>query len=448
MRSRLTLAIVLTVTASMSLSACDTLTNWFDFGKNKPKLQGERISIMAAEQKLTPDPQLANAKVQLPPPMMNHNWPQPGDTPSNKIDHLQAGGTLRTLWTTNAGQGTTDESPLTAPPIVADGVIYVLDAAAHIHSFNAATGAAIWDKSLAPPDSGDPEVGYGGGLAFDDGKLFATTGFGTVRAMDAKTGHDLWTTTAEAPIHSAPVVDGGRVYAITQENRLMVLDENDGHLLWDNQGIAESASIATSTNVAVTGNTVIVPYSSGELNALRTDNGAAYWNQQLTRTGNITALTVINDIAGRPVVDGDAVYAASQSGTVAAINLRTGGRLWTQNVPSIQSPLPVGNYVFLVTTEGQVLCLERNDGRVKWVADLPAFENPGDRTDPIVWTGPLLVSNRLLLFSSTGRAVSINPDTGKVVNEIPIPDGTFIPPVMANGTLYILTNDAQLVALR
>jgi outer membrane protein assembly factor BamB len=142
------------------------------------------------------------------------------------------------------------------------------------------------------------------------------------------------------------------------------------------------------------------------------------------------------------------VFAASHSGTMVAINLRTGGRAWTRNVGSIQAPLAVGNFVFLVTTEGQVLCLTRADGRLKWIMQLPAFIDPDDREEAIVWSGPLLVNNRLLLFSSDGRAVSLLPATGQQVNEIAIPNGTFIAPIFANNTMYVLTNGAQLVALR
>ena len=82
------------------------------------------------------------------------------------------------------------------------------------------------------------------------------------------------------------------------------------------------------------------------------------------------------------------------------------------------------------------------------MTQLPAFEDPEDREDPIVWSGPLLVNNRLLLFSSDGRAISLVPESGQLANQIGIPAGTFIAPVMADGSMYVLTNEAQLVALR
>jgi len=448
MQPRKLLSLSLLVSAMLPLAGCQTLDDIFTWNRTKAKIEGERISIVAPDQELAPDPELTSTTVVLPPPVANNDWPQPAETASNKIDHLAAAGALRPLFTVQAGQGTDSDSILTAPPIEAGGIVYVMDSESHIFAFNADTGAAVWDLDTASSDEDEPERGFGGGLAVDGGKLFAATGFATIKALDARTGKELWNTKVETPAHSAPVAVDGRVYTVTQENQLVVLDENDGHVLWNHQGIVEPAAIATSPSVAVSGEAVIVPYSSGELFALRVDNGSPYWNDQLTRTGNVTALTVINDIAGSPVIDRDLVFAVSQSGTFVAINLRTGGRVWTRNVGSIQKPLVIGDFVFLVSTEGQVVSLSRADGRVKWTATLPAFEDTATLEDPIVWTGPLLVNSRLLLFSSDGKAVSLNPANGQKMNEIDIPAGTFIPPIMARGTLYLLTNGAQLVALR
>jgi outer membrane protein assembly factor BamB len=250
------------------------------------------------------------------------------------------------------------------------------------------------------------------------------------------------------PVHSAPVVVDGRVYIITQENEAQALDSNDGHLLWDHHGTVESAGILSSASVGVSGDTVVVPYSSGELYALRVQNGTPSWNDTLTRTGNVTSLTIINDIAGRPVIDRNLVFAVSHSGTLAAINFRSGSRAWTRNIAGIQTPLVAGEYIFIVSTDGQVVCMNRGDGRVRWTAQLPSYEDPKGKRGPIVWTGPLLVSNFLVLVASNGRAELMSPFTGQKLGETAIPDGTFIPPVVANGTMYVLTNEAQLVALR
>jgi outer membrane protein assembly factor BamB len=464
MKSR-AVACLMILLATPLLAACGgrSISELLDFTGRKTKIQGERIAIILSDQQLMPDPQVAAAKMELPPPTRNMEWTEPGDTPQNVVGNLQTDGPLRPMWSVSAGKGSDGDSRLTATPIVAGGLVFVLDAEAHVFAFEAATGKRVWDKSLAPAlenrsllstvnpfaaKTVTPWKGFGGGIAYDSGRLYAGTGFGAVVAMDARTGRQLWFANTIVPVHSAPVVIDGRVYVITQENQTIALDADSGQTLWDHHGTVESAAILSSASVGVAGDTVVVPYSSGELFALRAQNGTPAWTDTLTRSGNVTALTVINDIAGRPVIDRNMVFAISHSGTLAAINFRSGSRAWTRNIAGIQTPLVVGDYLFVVSTEGQVVCMMRNDGRIRWASQLPAFGNPARKRDPIVWTGPILVSNFLVLIASDGKAVLLSPYDGKKLGEAEVPSGTFIQPVVANGIMYVLTDQAELVALK
>jgi outer membrane protein assembly factor BamB len=439
--------IAFAIAAATLLTACDTLEDLLPAVKHKTKIQGERVAVMAGEDALLADPQLADAPVQLPPPYLNPDWPEPGGYSDNVLHHLEASGPLKMIWDANAGKGSDEDSLLTAPPIVAEGHIYVMDAESNITAFNAKSGEALWRVSLAP-DADDPEKGAGGGIAYDGGKLYAASGFGFVKALDAKTGKELWKANLSVPITDSPTVNGGRVYAITQENHLYVLAASDGRVLWDHTGIVESAGIMSGTSPAVAGEFVVAPYSSGELFALRVENGRVAWSDMLTRTGATTPLTAINDIAGRPVIDRGMVFAISHSGRMVAIDIRTGERVWTNNIAGIQTPWVAGDYVFVVSVDAQLICLARKDGRIKWLTQLPHFEDPDSKSGIIYWAGPVLVSDRLLLLSSVGQAVSVSPYSGQILGEVEIPHGAFITPVVANGMVYILTNNAELVALK
>jgi outer membrane protein assembly factor BamB len=470
---------VLCLTCLLALTGCDTfsgvtdtVSGWFS-SKKSSKLKGERISVMTADTSLKPDPDLVKTDVVLPRPYINNDWPEPGGYAANAMYHLKANGPLRQVWETDTGKGSDDDSRLTAPPVVAGGRIYVLDAQAHVFAYDARSGKPLWDESLAPhgpdqtallgllgPDeltlfgllgsdmSIDPSKGFGGGAAFDSGKLFVSTGFGDVFALDAATGKQLWKSNLQVPIVNAPVANGGRVFVSSEDNHFVALAEQDGRVLWDHQGITESAGILTSTSAAVAGDYVVVPYTSGELYAIKVDNGRAEWNDMLTKSGNVTALSELDDIAGRPVIDRDMVFAVSHSGMMVAINLNTGDRAWSRDIGGIQTPWVAGDFVYVLSIDGQVLCLERKDGRVKWIHQLPHWRDPDSKDEAIVWSGPVLVSDRLILVSSTGKAESLSPYTGDLLGRVDIPDGTYIPPVVADGTLFILTNSAQLVALR
>ena len=457
------LASLAALTLVSGCSMLDEVTSLFDSGGHMSKLKGERISVLSLDSALRPDPALRDVRVVLPPPYRNPEWPEPGGYASNAMYHLEAAGPLKQIWEQDAGKGSDKESRLTASPVVADGRIFVLDAGAHVFAFNVKDGSPLWDRELAPkngtnsftmfgllgtPNTIDPAKGFGGGVAYDDGKLFVTSGFGSVIGLDAKTGRQLWKTDLDIPIINAPVANGGRLFVSTDDNHFYALAEVDGRRLWDHQGIAESAGILESTSAAVAGEFVVAPYTSGEVFALRVQNGQVAWSDILSHSGQVTALSELDDIAGRPVMDRGMVYAISHSGVMAAINLATGDRVWTRDIGGIQTPWAAGDYVYVLTSQARLLCLTRKDGRVRWIHQLQNYRDMEDKRDPIEWAGPILVSDKLIVVSSSGVAESISPYTGELIGRIDIPSAAFIAPIVANGTLYIYTNDAQLVALR
>jgi outer membrane protein assembly factor BamB len=413
----------------------------------KDKIPGERIPVMAAEAKIEADPQVATLQIVLPKPYLNEDWTQPGGYADNVLQHLAVPGNLQVLWTADAGQGSDSDARLTAAPIMAQNTIFVIDAEAQVRAFNAQNGDLKWERDLTPEEE-DSDEGFGGGLAFSDGKIFVSTGFGFIACLDAATGTELWRHNAKVPFRAAPTVSEGRVFVSTQENQLLALAVADGKVLWDNRGIAESAGMLGSTSPAVEGDLVVVPYTSGELIALRATNGRSAWSDSLTRAGQRTALAGLNDIAGRPIIDRGLVIAISHSGKLAAIDLSSGERLWTQDIAGVQTPWVAGDFIYVVSVEGEVFCIHRNDGRVRWVNRLQRYEDPEERDGAIEWRGPILVSDRLLLASSNGQMISVSPYTGETLGRIEIPDGVFISPIVANGTVFVLTDAGQLIALR
>ncbi len=438
--------IALIATFALALGACDTVNDLIS-PSDDPPLPGERISVLSLEQQLEADPRIAGLQVVLPAPYVNDSWAQPGGYPDNVLHHLDASEALTQVWRANAGNGSSSDGQLTAPPIVADGRVYVLDAEGGVRAFAANSGDRLWAVDLTPEDA-DSEEGFGGGIAYDAGSLFVATGFGTVVALDAATGEQLWTYNGGTPFRAAPSAVGGRIFAISFDNQVVALAQATGEVLWTHSGIQETAGILGSPSPAISGDTLVVPYSSGELFALRVENGQEVWNDTLTRVLSNTALANISDIAGRPVIDRDRVFAVSHAGRMVAIDIRTGERVWTRSLSSVQTPWVAGDFIFVVTTSAEVLALSRRDGRIRWVTQLRRFEDEEDRDGPVAWAGPVLVGDRLLLASSTGEALALSPYNGDILGEIEFSQGTFIAPIVANKTVYILTDDAELLAFQ
>ena len=103
-----------------------------------------------------------------------------------------------------------------------------------------------------------------------------------------------------------------------------MLSHSDGSTLWEHQGIVESAGLLGTAAVAVSKDIVVVPYSSGELYAMRVENGRIAWSYSLFFQGRLVADTPLSDIDASPVIINNTVYAGSNSGRLVAIDLRTG----------------------------------------------------------------------------------------------------------------------------
>jgi outer membrane protein assembly factor BamB len=433
-------ALVAILFAFLFLAGC----SWFE--TKKQPLPGERIPVLALDHQLAPDQALAKSPIALPRPQVNRDWPQPGGDPDHLMQNPALPERLAQAWKVSVGAGSSRYTRVMAPPVVAQGRVYAMDGGVRVGAWSAANGAALWQVDLRPPK--DLGNAFGGGVAFSKNRLFVATGYGRVAALDPATGKVIWDVTVGAPVHSGPTVANGRVFVITVENELFALNAADGKELWEHVGLPQTASLLGGASPAVEGEVVIAPFSSGELDALEVENGLPLWSDNLASARNLDAVAALADIRGRPVVDGARVFAASHSGRLAAIDLRSGERGWEHEIGSDHGPWLAGDYLFLLTTDQTLLCLARDGGKVRWLRQLPKYENEKKREDPIEWAGPVLGGDRLILVSSNGWALSVSPNTGALLGRQQLPGPAYLGPVIAGNTLYVLTDDAELTAFR
>ena len=433
------------ITITVSLTACSKVED-FVRPKDPPRLEGKRIPILTHNRSLTADKNLNSQPILLPAPTPNTSWPQAGGYANHAMHHIEVNDILKPAWSVEIGTGSDDEERLNAQPVIAAGMVFTMDARTQVRAFNEASGQLIWSAELEPDDDDDSHIG--GGLAFEDGHLFVTTGFAEVIALEAKTGKVIWRQNLTAPMRTAPTVRNGRLFAVTLNNQIFALNVKDGSIIWRHRGLPEVASVLGGASPAVGKGVAIVAYTSGELIAFKVENGRILWQDVLAANNRPGTLSSLSGIRGRPIIDRDRVFAISNAGVLVSIDLRTGRRVWDKEVIGIESPWIAGNYLYLLTTQSEIAALSRVDGKVYWVRGLPRHEDPEDRKKPIIWTGPILASDRLIVAGSNQEALAISPYTGRILGVIHMPDAVTVAPVVANGSVYFLADDAELVTYR
>jgi outer membrane protein assembly factor BamB len=405
----------------------------------KPKevlLPGEREAVLKSRGDIQPDPDAAKMAISIPAQRANTNWAQPGGDASNAPGHLSFKGALRSLWTSDAGQGSSSDGQLIPRPIVYNGRVYTLDTQGVVTSFSASGGGVGWRVALTP-ETEEKDEGYGGGLAIDGGRLYAATGFGTVVAIEPKSGKILWTKTLGVPVRTSPTAAAGKVFVVTTEGRLYCLSGSDGEEVWTQRGLPDRTSILSNISPAVSGKTLVVPYSSGEIAAYSLENGRAIWADSLATAKRGSSFSSMAN-PGRPVIAHGVVYAVGNSGRMIATSIKDGERLWSKTISSTQTPWPAGNMVYIVDRSGRVVALSAKSGKVVWVKQLAHEEQ---------WLGPVMAGSRLWFTSNKGRVAGLNPKNGKILSQRDLGYRINIAPIVANGHMYILTDNAKLVAL-
>lgn len=435
---------LLFVTAACGLLGACGIEDWFTPAAPN-KLPGKRIAILSHTKSLDVE-SATQGDITVPPPERLTEWPQEGGYPSHSMQNKALSDHAERVWSVQLGEGGDKRRAFVSQPIVAADKVYAMDSLSVLTAYSLADGERLWRIDLGPEDAGGGS--FGGGAAYDEGKLYVTTSYAQVVALNADTGAELWRRPLPAPVRGAPTVKNGRLVMVTVDNETLALSAEDGHQLWRHSGISEVASLVGAPSPAIEGNTVLVPYTSGELFALRIENGTVEWSDVLASVKRTDQVAELSDIGGLPVVDRGHVYAAGNSDVFAAIDLRTGRRLWDKEVGATHTPWIAGDYVYLITNTQELACFEARTGHVRWVHQLQAWEDAEDKSNPISWTGPIMAGGRLLVMSSYGDMVSVSPTTGDVLSTNELPDGVSIAPVISGDTMIVLTEAGNLIAYR
>lgn len=386
--------------------------------------------------------------ISLPAAVANADWAQRGGNAA----HTGASGSLsaqpQRVWSLNIGAGNSRRNRITASPVVAGGKVFAMDSGT---SVAAATlgGGLLWETSLVA-DFDRKSAVAGGGVAAAGGKVFATTGYGEVVALDASSGTVLWRQRMDAPIAGAPAVDGNTVYVVARDGTALALDAGNGKILWQIAGGRQNGGVQGPASAAIANGKVLMPFATGEVVTAEAADGTPSWRGAVVGKRFNLAAAGRGDITGDPVVSGGVVYVGSASGRTVAMNAETGERLWSAEEGALNAPLVVGGSVFVVNDVARLVRLDAATGAVIWATDMPYHlkEKPKKWKAIHAHFGPVLAGGRIVVASSDGLLRLFNPVDGALVATADIPGGAASAPVLAGGMLLVMGGNGQIHAFR
>lgn len=386
--------------------------------------------------------------ISLPRAQSNSEWLQRHNSPDTRIDHAAFGGALEALWSVNIGAGNGRHGRITTEPVIADGKIFTLDSEALVTA-TSISGQPVWSVSLVPPRDSARDAS-GGGLAYSEGSVFVTSGFGLVTALDAQTGRELWQQKLQATGTGMPTVKDGIVYLVAGDSTAWALDASSGRILWQLGSASDKNNVLGGPAPAVDDRIVVFSFGSNELQAAFKQGGLRLWDAALSGQRVGLSRSRITDVTGDPVIVGDKIFASTFSGRTVALDIATGARIWTAEEGAMSPIWAAGDSVFMVTDNNELARLDASSGMRVWGIKLPFFTKDRPKRQKTVFAhyGPVLAGGRLYVTSNDGFIRAFNPEDGRLLKTGELAGGAATSPVFAGGVMYVVSTKGQLFAFR
>ena len=438
------------ITAKLGVGGLIVLLGLAACGQREIVLTGERLDLRADLNAEDPAAGSENQSlpISLPAEVNLADWTHRGSGPDHRLPHAAFSSAPQLVWSAPIGQGEGRKYRITADPVVADGRVFTVDSRAQV-SAHSTSGAPLWSRNLAP-SLRDADDASGAGLAVAGGRLYISTAFGEVVALQATTGAELWRQDLDAAAAGTPTIVGDQVFVVARDGTAWAIEAETGKVQWTLVGTPSVAGVGGGAAPAVADNLVVFPFASRELIGALRGGGTQLWVSNVAGSRLGRTYASISDVTGDPVIVGETLYAGSPTGRTNAFSLRDGNQIWSAKEGAMSPPLVVGGSVFVVSDLAELVRLDGATGDRIWAERLPFFRNARvkRRRGVDAHFGPILAGGRVWVASTDGLLRGFAPEDGSVTASVGLPGGAATNPVIANRTLYVVSKDGQLLAFR
>lgn len=401
--------VAILLAASLSLSACTTVSNWFG--------DEDEIEI-------------------------------------RQLDPIEAKFEAKELWSEDLGKGVGAYFSRLQPAVGYE-LVFAADRQGRVAAFEPSTGKRVWRQDFATYSndgyfsfisnlwSSGVSAKISGGLSLAYEAVYFGTENGDVYALDAKTGEQKWHAVVKGEVMAPPAIDENIVLVNTGSGVMFALDANDGKELWSYESDVPALSLrGISTPTAANGG-AIVGTASGKLAVNILASGQSAWEQTISAPSGATELERIVDIDSKPLVVGGIIYIVSFDGSLAAVELRTGRVVWKREYKSYRSISAASGRLFVVDSNSNIFSLDIRNGVEQWSQGSLKLRSLTSATP---------IEDYIVVGDNFGFLHWLNTEDGEIVARLDLggddeDEAIYTAPIADGKVLYTLTREGELFAI-
>ena len=264
---------------------------------------------------------------------------------------------LKKQWSSKIGDGQ-GEGFYKITPTLVDGVLYVASSDGEVAAISAADGDRLWRVELERPLSG--------GVGYHDRSVYLGGADGSVLQLSADDGVVEWEAAVSGEVLAAPAVSDDWVIVQTYDGKLLGFQSGADEPTWTFTSDVPVLTLrGTSTPLLVGGN-AIAGFGDGKVIAVDVNSGNVSWESRIGVPQGSSEIDRIVDIDGAMTQQGIELFVASYQGRVAALDNRTGRKLWQQNVSSVTGTHVGFGNVYVADVDGTLSAFLRSGQGVRW----------------------------------------------------------------------------------
>ncbi len=332
---------------------------------------------------------------------------------------------VKQAWASRIG-----EVPAGSSPFATGNTVVVAAADGTVAAIDAVTGRDIWRGSAGAPAT----TGAG-----TDGKVAAViTRDNEVVALDS--GKQLWKAKLPAKAFTAPFVAGERVFVLLADRSVHAFDGATGKKLWTQQrSTTEPLVLSKAGTMLAVGDTLVVG-QGGRLVGLNPGNGSVRWEAPIASPRGTNDVERLVDLVGSVSRIGDVVCARAFQAAVGCVNASRGTLLWNRPANGAEGVHGDANLVFGTEADGKVIAWKRADGQNAWQTDRLLYRT---------LSAPLVVGRSVVVGDGNGNLHMLSRENGSPLNRLTT-DGSAIigSPVLAGDSLVAVTKSGGVFGFR
>jgi outer membrane protein assembly factor BamB len=264
---------------------------------------------------------------------------------------------LKKQWSTKIGDGQGDGFYKITPTLV-DGVLYVASSDGEVAAISAVDGDRLWRVELERPLSG--------GVGYHDRRLYLGGADGSVLQLSADDGVVEWEAPVSGEVLAAPAVSDDWVIVQTYDGKLLGFQPGADEPAWTFTSDVPVLTLRGTSTPILVGDNAIAGFGDGKVVAVDVNSGNVSWESRIGVPQGSSEIDRIVDIDGAMTQQGIELFVASYQGRVAALDSRTGRKLWQQNVSSVTGTHVGFGNVYVADVDGTLSAFLRTGQGVRW----------------------------------------------------------------------------------